>query len=191
MTNIPLGLITCGAVIVGLGVLWALRIYNKLVAVSVLLDEAWSGIDVQLKRRYDLIPNLVATVEGYGVHERSIFEQIAQSRAAAMGATTLDGKAQAEAGLTGALKTLFAVVENYPDLKAATNYLDLQKQLSVIEQDIQLSRRYYNGAARNYNMLVASFPPKLIASLFNFVARPYFEIGDAGHRESPHVSFKR
>jgi len=190
MTILLVSLIVIGA-LVTISVLWSLRIYNRFVSLNALLDEAWSGIDVQLKRRYDLIPNLVATVEGYGVHERSIFEQIARSRSAAMGASTFESKAQAEAGLTNALKTLFAVVENYPNLKAAENYLALQQQLSSIEQDIQLSRRYYNGATRNYNTLVASFPSRLVASVTGFSLRPYFELIDISQRDAPQVSFKR
>jgi len=178
------------AVIAGIFLLWAAGAYNGFVRLSALVDEAWSGIDVQLKRRYDLIPNLVSTVEGYSVHERAIFERIAQARAAAMGATTVEGKAQAEAGLTGALKSLFAVAENYPDLKASQNFLSLQHQLSTIEQEVQLARRYYNGACRNYNTRVASVPASLIASISGFKIRPYFEMSDVAQREAPSVSFK-
>jgi LemA protein len=164
--------------------------YNRLVRLNALLDEAWSGIDIQLKRRYDLIPNLVATVEAYSVHEKTIFERIAHARAAAMSAHSIEAKSNAEIGLSAALRSLFAVVENYPDLKAAENFLALQQQLSTIELELQLARRYYNGAARNYNTAIATVPTSVIASAAGFGARPYFELSDTGHRENPSVSFK-
>lgn len=175
--------------IIGLVVLWAISTFNSLVHLKALIDEAWSGIDVQLKRRYDLIPNLVATVKQYASHEKGIFDEIARMRAASMSATTIDQKADAEKGLTQALRTLFAVAENYPNLKANENFLALQKELSVLEHEIQLSRRYYNGAARNYNVRVQSFPSRIVASVGGFGSVPYFELAGADQRENPRVQF--
>lgn len=162
--------------------------YNNLVRLKALTDEGWSGIDVQLKRRYDLIPNLVAVVKQYSFHEKDVLENVTKMRSSALGAQTVTEKADAEKGLSSALKTLFAVAENYPQLKANENFLQLQQQLAQIETEIQLGRRYYNGAARNYNIAVASFPSNIIAGLFHFVKAPYFEIG-AEERETPQVKF--
>ena len=185
-----LGLI--GIIILGLGILtalWGVISYNRLVQLKSLSDEGWSGIDVQLKRRYDLVPNLVAVVEGYKIHEREVLENVTKMRAASMGATTIEEKGLAEKGLTGALKTLFAVVENYPELKANENFLSLQQQLSSLETEIQLARRYYNGAARNYNIAVRSFPSNIIANTFGFAALHYFELDSSAEREVPKVKF--
>lgn len=170
--------------------LWFISGYNRLVSLKALLSEAWSGIDVQLKRRYDLIPNLVATVKGYSIHEKSVLENVTQMRAASVGATSITEKARAEAGLSGALKTLFAVAENYPDLKANENFLSLQKDLGAIEQDLQLARRYYNGTVRNYNVMVQTFPSRIIASMGGFTIAPYFEVGSEGERQAPKVTFE-
>lgn len=169
--------------------LWFMGIYNRLVSLKALVDEAWSGIDVQLKRRYDLIPNLVTTVKQYSTHEKEIFEKVAQMRALAMGATSVAEKGHAEAGLSAALKSLFAVVENYPQLRANENFMSLQKELSAIEHEIQLSRRYYNGAVRNYNIVVQSFPSSIIAGVAGFAKAQYFELGSASERENPKVQF--
>lgn len=169
--------------------LWAITSYNRLVQLKSLTDEGWSGIDVQLKRRYDLIPNLVAVVKQYSFHEKDVLENVTKMRAASMAATSIDGKVEAEKGLTGALKTLFAVAENYPDLKANENFLGLQQELSALENEIQLSRRYYNGAARNYNISVRSFPSNLVAGMFGFVLVPYFELNRVEEREAPKVKF--
>jgi len=168
--------------------LWFIIGYNRFVHLKALINEALSGIDTQLKRRNDLIPNLVATVKGYSVHEKSIIEEIVRMRAASVGATNINEKASAEAGLTQSLKTLFAIAEQYPDLKANTNFLELQKELSAIEQELSLARRYYNGAARNYNVAVASFPSRIIASVGGFEQVPYFE-AHATERETPKVHF--
>lgn len=170
-------------------VFWFVSGYNRLVRLKALVDEAWSGIDVQLKRRYDLIPNLVAVVKQYGVHEKGIFENVARLRTQAMNATTVDEKSQAEAGLSQTLKSLFAVAEAYPELKANENFLALQKELGGIEQEIQLARRYYNGTGRNYNIVVTSFPSSVIASFTGFKSAPYFELTAAGERETPKVTF--
>ena len=187
MTTLALiGLLGGIAVIIGL---WFISGYNRLVHLKALVDEGWSGIDVQLKRRYDLIPNLVATVKQYSIHEKGVFEEVTRMRSVAMNATGVQEKSQAEAGLTQALKTLFAVAENYPDLKANENFLALQKELSVIEHEIQLSRRYYNGTARNYNIGVQTFPTSIIASVAGFHRAPYFELTTAAEREAPKVQF--
>lgn len=168
--------------------LWGIFSYNNLVRLKALVDEGWSGIDVQLKRRYDLIPNLVAVVKQYSIHEKEVLEKVTELRSRAMSAQTVQEKADAEKGLTQALKTLFAVSENYPNLKANENFLQLQQQLAQLEHEIQLGRRYYNGAARNYNIVVASFPSNVIAQVFHFAKVAYFEIG-AQERETPRVNF--
>lgn len=169
-------------------ILWSTGIYNQLVKLKALVEEAWSGIDVQLKRRYDLIPNLMETVKGYSIHEKEIFTQVAKMRSAAMNADNISEKAQAESGLTQVLHRLFAVAENYPQLKANENFLGLQKELSAIESEIQLSRRYYNGTARNYNIKVNTLPSNIIASISAFKPVSYFEISNV-ERETPRVKF--
>ncbi len=179
-----------GIVVLCLGVfLWAVASYNALIHAHALVKEGWSGIEVQLKRRYDLIPNLVATVRGYATHEKGIFESIAQARAASVGAQDIAQKSMAEGQLSGFVKTLFAVAEQYPDLKANHNFISLQKDLMTIEEEIHLARRYYNGAVRNYNILIRQFPRTLIASLAHFSPEHYFEINDHQQREVPHVYF--
>ncbi len=170
-------------------ILWAVTRYNNFVHLKALVDEGWSGIDVQLKRRYDLIPNLVAVVKQYSIHEKDVLEKVTKMRAAAMGAQTIDEKIVAEKGLTSALKTLFAVAENYPTLKANENFMHLQQQLATLETEVQLARRYYNGAARNYNINVARFPSNFIATTFRFTKAPYFELSNAEEREVPKVKF--
>jgi LemA protein len=168
---------------------WLMTSYNSFVRLKAIVDEAWSGIKVQLKRRYDLIPNLVATVKQYSLHEKTVLETVAQMRSASMNATGVADKAAAEAGLTGALKTLFAVAENYPDLKANQNFLELQKELMKLEEEIQLSRRYYNGAARNYNIMVQSFPSKIVASSTGFEKAPFFDLDSPSEAQAPKVEF--
>jgi LemA protein len=170
-------------------VVWVIGIYNGLIRLKNLVDEGWSGIDVQLKRRYDLIPNLVAVVKQYSIHEQSVLENITKYRSAAMSATTVVDKSEAEEGLTKALKTLFAVSENYPNLKANENFMALQKSLMDIENDIQLARRYYNGTVRNYMNAKMSFPDNIIASIFGFVPAAYFELASSEQREAPRVNF--
>ena len=180
-----------GFIWVGIGILlilWAVMTYNALVRSKTLVDEGWSGIDVQLKRRYDLIPNLVAVVQQYTVHEKSVLEDVTKMRSISMGAKSLEEKVAAEQGLTAALKTLFAVSEKYPDLKANENFLALQQELSALETEIQLARRYYNGASRNYNSSVMSFPANIMARLFGFAPVVYFEI-EREERELPKVKF--
>jgi LemA protein len=151
------------------------------------MKEAWSGIDVQLKRRHNLIPNLVTTVKGYSKHERNLFEDITEKRAKSTQVDNIKDKSAAETDLSGMLKNLFAVVEDYPDLKANENFLDLQNQLTEIEDQIQLSRRYYNGTVRNYNIRVESFPNNIVAGIFKFKPEDFFEITFVTERKTPEV----
>lgn len=183
-----IALIVIGALILS-AISWFVGIYNRLVKSKALLDEGWSGIDVQLKRRYDLIPNLVKVVKQYGFHEKDVLEKVTKLRSVAMGSQDLEGRVAAETGLTSALKTLFAVSENYPDLKANKNFLALQEQLSAIENDVQLARRYYNGTARNYNVVVKEFPSRFVANMTGYIKAPYFEVDAPEERKSPDVKF--
>ena len=169
--------------------LWAVAIFNKLVKNRNLVLEGWSGIDVQLKRRYDLIPNLVETVKGYAGHEKEVLARVVELRNSAAQAQTASEKAPIENMLTQTLRQLFALAEAYPDLKANQNFLDLQGQLSEIEEQIQFSRRYYKGTARDMNILVQSFPSNLIARSFGFNEADYFEIELATERETTKVEF--
>jgi len=164
-------------------------IYNKLITLRAMVDEAWSGIDVQLKKRHDLIPNLVKTVQGYATHEKSLFENITRLRNLSIEAKSVKEQEEAEVGLSGALGRLFAVVENYPELKANQNFLELQKELAVVENDLQRARRYYNGSVRNYNILVEQFPSVLVAKAFNHTKREFFDIKDETERAVPSVDF--
>jgi len=182
-----MSLIILVVILVLIGVFIA-GMYNSLVQLRVRADNAWSDIDVQLKRRHDLIPNLVETVKGYAAHEKGTFEDIAKFRSMAMQATTPEGKAVAENQLTGALKTLFAVAENYPELKASQNFSALQAQLSETEDSIQNSRRYYNAVVRDLNTKIQSFPTNLLAGMFNFQQRQFFETA-AADREPVAVKF--
>ncbi|MBT8379974.1 MAG: LemA family protein [Ignavibacteria bacterium] len=162
-------------------------IYNLFIRDKNLIKEAWSGIDVQLKRRHNLIPNLVATVKGYSKHERDLFEEITEKRAKSTEIKNIKEKAAVEADLSGMIKSLFVVVEEYPDLKANQNFLDLQNQLVEIEDQLQYSRRYYNGRVRNYNIRVESFPSNIIAGIFDFKQEEFFEITLATERKTPEV----
>jgi LemA protein len=164
-------------------------IYNSLVQLRVRCDSAWSDIDVQLKRRHDLIPNLVETVKGYAAHEKGTFENIAKFRSQAMQATTPGDKAAAENQLTGALKSLFAVAENYPELKASEEFTQLQGSLSQTEDSIQNARRYYNAVVRDLNTKIQSFPSSILAGMFGFQPRQFFEVADAQDREPVAVKF--
>jgi LemA protein len=162
--------------------------YNGLVQLRVRCDSAWSDIDVQLKRRHDLIPNLVETVKGYATHEKSTFEDIAKFRSQAMQATSPNDKAVAENQLTGALKSLFAVAENYPELKASEQFTQLQASLSQTEDAIQNARRYYNAVVRDLNTKIQVFPTNILAGMFGFQARQFFETSEAD-REPVAVKF--
>ena len=168
---------------------YAVGIYNKLVKLKNLVAEAWSGIDVQLKKRYDLIPNLVETVKGYAAHEKETFENVTKARAAAQQATTVEGQQVAENKLNGALMNLMAVAERYPDLKANTNFLELQGALSAIEGDIEKARRYYNGNVREQNTLIDSFPSNVVANSFNFAKSTFFELENPAEKNAPQVKF--
>ncbi|MFH0923300.1 MAG: LemA family protein [Candidatus Falkowbacteria bacterium] len=167
-------------------------IYNSLIRLKNRVDEAWSDIDVQLKRRYDLIPNLIETVKGYASHERETLEKVVQARNAAMQAQSGgDAKKQAEAEnmLSSTLKSIFALSESYPDLKANTNFLELQRELSDTENKIQASRRFYNGNVRDFNTKLQVFPTNIIADMLKFKAREFFEIEDEKEKENIKVKF--
>jgi LemA protein len=172
-------------------ILYLVFVYNGLVKARQIAEEAWSGIDVQLKRRADLIPNLIETVKGYAAHEKSTLEEVIamRNRAQAVPAGDVEGRAAAEGALSQALGKLFALAEAYPDLKANENFAELQRSLETIEGEIQMSRRYYNGAARDLNVKVESFPSNLIANAFRFVKAGYFEISNEADRAVPQVKF--
>jgi len=166
--------------------------YNRLVTLRQRVREAWSDIDVQLKRRYDLIPNLVETVKGYAAHEKGVFEAVTQARANAISAGASgspEQRAQAENILTGALRSVFAVAEAYPQLQASQNFRDLQENLTATEDKIAFARRFYNGNVRDYNTGLQTFPTNILAGMFGFTAEQYFELADAKEREAPKVSF--
>jgi LemA protein len=178
-------------IVIGLLVLIAfvlVALYNSLVQLRVRADNAWSDIDVQLKRRHDLIPNLVETVKGYAAHEKGTFENIAKFRSQAMQATTPEAKAEAENQLTGALKSLFAVAEAYPQLKASEEFTQLQNSLNQTEDTIQNARRYYNAVVRDLNTKIQSFPTNMLAGMFGFQQRQFFETA-AAEREPVAVKF--
>lgn len=172
-------------IIIGVLLLALVVIYNGLVRSKIRVDEAWSDITVQLKRRLDLIPNLVDTVKGYAKHEKTVFEKVTQARAQAISATSVKETAKAENQFEGALKSLFAVAEAYPDLKANENFKELQEELVDTEDKIQAARRFYNGATRDYNIKIKVFPTNMFASLLGFKAREFFEVEDRATAEKP------
>lgn len=179
-------------IILGVIVLWLILVYNGFIRLVNRSKEAWADIDVQLKRRYDLIPNLVEAVKGYASHERGVFESVTEARTRALNAEAkgdVKGVAQAENMLAGALKTLFAVSENYPDLKASENFKELQLELSDTENKIQAARRFYNSVVRDLNTRIESFPYNLIAGVFNFKKRDFFELEEKEAREPVAVKF--
>jgi len=178
-------------IIVAVIVVWLIATYNRLIQLNVRTDEAWSDIDVQLKRRYDLIPNLVETVKGYATHEKEAFENVTKARAAALGAKGVEEKAEAENQLTGALKTIFAVAEAYPDLKANQNFLELQRELTDTEDKIQASRRFYNANVRDMNIAVQTFPTNMFAQSLGFKKRDLFELGEEVAKEPVKVDFSK
>ena len=177
------------AVIFVLLVIFVIGMYNGLVRLKIQCDNAWADIDVQLKRRYDLIPNLVETVKGYAAHEKDTLEGVINARNRAMTATTPADKAQAENMLTGALKSLFALAEAYPQLRAIESFTSLQNSLSEIEDTVQNARRYYNAVVRDLNTKIEQFPTNLIANMLGFKERQFFEVAVAAEREAPKVSF--
>jgi LemA protein len=177
---------------VALVVLWVIFAYNRLIVLKNRTKEAWSDIDVQLKRRYDLIPNLVETVKGYASHEKEALENVIKARAAAMSAKESGDPqkmGQAENMLSGTLKSLFALSENYPDLKASTNFLELQRELRDTEDKVQASRRFYNTNTRDLNTKIETFPTNLIAKIFGFAKVDFFEVEGAEERQAPQVKF--
>jgi LemA protein len=167
---------------------YAIVIFNRLVRLRQMVNEAWSGIDVQLKRRSDLVPNLVEAVKGYAAHERGVLEEVTALRGAArvVAADDVAGRAKAESVLSAGVGKL---AESYPELKASGNFLELQKQLTALEDDLQMARRYYNGAVRNLNVAVQAFPNSVIAGACGFAPRDFFELADAGERDAPQVQF--
>jgi LemA protein len=184
--NMGIGLVLL--IIVGVALVWLISVYNGLIKIKNRVDEAWSDIDVQLKRRYDLIPNLVNTVKGYAAHERELFEKVTAARTAAMSAGTPAEKEKAENILSGTLKSLFAVAEAYPDLKANQNFLELQRELTDTEDKIMASRRFYNGNVRDFNTKIQVFPTNIIAGMLNFTKREFFE-AEEGEKEPVKVEF--
>ncbi len=175
--------------VLGLFIVSLIAIYNGLIRRRNRVEEAWSDIEVQLKRRYDLIPNVVETVKGYATHERGVLENVTRARTLAMGAKTAEEHARTENALTSTLKTLFAVAEGYPDLKANANFLDLQRELADTENKIQSARRFYNGNVRDYNTAIESFPTNLVAGFFRFVKKEFFDLEEEAAREPVKVSF--
>ncbi len=176
-------------VVVGIVLLVAIWLYNSLVRARNRVDEAWAQIDVQLTRRHDLIPNLVEVVKAYAAHERQVLEEVTRARAEAVGAHGVGQQAQAEAHLDGALRSLFAVSEAYPDLKASQNFLELQRELTSTEDRIAYSRQYYNSAVQRYDTRRQTLPTSLVARLASFEDREYFEVADAAVREVPGTTF--
>ncbi len=183
------GWIVIGVVVVLL--LYAVGIYNRLVRLRALVKEGFSGITVQLRRRADLIPNLVETVQGYATHEREVFDEVTRARAATVNAGSVEATAQADAQMTGLLGRLFAVAEAYPELKANTNFLQLQDQLASIEGELQGARRYYNATVRDLNSTIQSFPPVVIARPMGFTEEPFYQDDDPAIQSAPKVAFPR
>lgn len=176
--------------VVVLVVLFAIVIYNKLVRLRNTVKSSWSDIDVQLKKRYDLVPNLVETVKGYASHERAVFEKVTEARSAAMNAASPGEKARAENMFRETLKSLFAVAEAYPELKANANFMELQTQLKGLEDNIEYARRYYNAVVRDFNVLIESFPSNIVASQFRFEQAEFFELeAPEAERKPVKVSF--
>jgi LemA protein len=171
-------------------VVWAVGVYNGLVRLRNGSESAWSDIDVQLKRRWELIPNLVETVKGYASHERQTLEEVIAARGNAMAASGPEAKAGAEGGLSRALRQLFALAESYPELKANQNFLELQSELSALEDTIQKARRYYNAVVRDLNTRIEIFPASLVAQTTGFTRKDYFELDDEAERSAPTVSFE-
>ncbi len=172
-------------VVVVLLVLWFIFSYNGFVRLITRAEEAWADIDVQLKRRYDLIPNLVETVKGYATHEREAFENVTKARATALGAQSIPDHAKAENMLSGALKSIFAIAEAYPDLKANQNFLELQRELSDTENKIQAARRFYNTNVRDLNTALRTFPNMIVGRMFSFTPREFFELEEGSEQKEP------
>jgi len=178
------------AIAIVLAAVWAIFSYNLLVTLTNHAKEAWSDIDVQLKRRHDLIPNLIETVKGYMTHEKNVLEDVTKARTQALSAQNLSDKDAAENQLSSTLKSLFAVSENYPQLKASENFMELQRELSDTENKIQAARRFYNSNVRDLNIRIEKFPPSLIAQMFHFSKMELFGLESPAEKEVPKVSFK-
>ena len=177
------------AVIIVVVLIWLVSIYNKLVRNKNMVEEGWSGIEVQLKRRSNLIPNLIEVVKGYMGHETKLLSEITQLRSQSKNTQAVSEKGKVETALTRSLGNLIAVAESYPDLKANQNFLDLSDELSQIENDIQMARRYFNGTVRNLNIMIEAFPSNLVAGQFGFTKADFFEIEEPADREVPDVKF--
>jgi LemA protein len=184
-----IGWIVVGVIVLGL--LYLIAIYNRLVRLRALVKESFSGITVQLRRRADLIPNLVETVQGYASHEREVFEEVSKARSATVSAGGVEATAKADTQMTGLLGRLFAIAEAYPDLKANQNFLQLQDQLANIETELQGARRYYNATVRDLNSTIQSFPPSLIAKPAGFTEEPFYQDEDPAIQSAPKISFAR
>jgi len=176
-------------IVAGLLVLYVIVTYNNLVTLKNRVDNGWAQIDTQLQRRYDLIPNLVETVKGYAKHESEVFERVTMARASMANASTVGEKAEADNMMTGTLKSLFAVAEAYPDLKANTNFRELQVELTNTENKVSFARQFYNDTVKRFNIGIQKFPQNIIANMLNFKAREYFEVDSPEVRTAPKVSF--
>ena len=176
-------------IVVVLIIIWLIAVYNSLIKSRNRVDEAWADIDVQLKRRYDLIPNLIETVKAYASHEKETFQKVTEARSKAMQAENVEEKAKAENALSETLKSLFAVAENYPDLKASQNFMQLQDELVDTENKIQAARRFYNGNVRDFNTKIQIFPTNLIAGMLGFKKYDFFQVEEEAAREAPKVKF--
>lgn len=176
-------------IILAVVVVWIISIFNRLVRLKNQTDEAWSDIDVQLKRRYDLIPNLIETVKGYATHEKSVLEDVTKARTEAMGAKTFADKSAKENALSETLKSLFAVAENYPNLKANENFAKLQDELTDTEDKIQAARRFYNGNVRDFNIAIESFPSSVVAGMFHYIKREMFQLEEKAASDPVKVKF--
>jgi LemA protein len=175
--------------IVVIALFYGVSVYNKLVRNRTMMEEGWSGIDIQLKKRHDLIPNLIETVKGYASHEKETLNQVIEARNSALKAEGISAQKTAEKQLNSALANIFALGEAYPDLKANTNFIQLQEELANIESDIEKSRRYYNATVRGNNIMIESFPSNIVANMGNFDMGEFFEIEDSGERDNPKVKF--
>ena len=181
------GLLILGGVVLAVS-LWLISSYNSMVRLRNMVQNSWAQIDVQLKRRFDLVPNLVETVKGYAAHEKEVLEKVTQARSMVQSAQSIDQRQQAENQLTNTLRSLFAVAEAYPQLKANDNFRDLQQQLTVLEEKIAFSRQFYNDTTMKFNTTIQSFPTNLLAGMFGFQALPYFEVDDV-QRQAVQVKF--
>lgn len=175
--------------IIGIIGLWLVSKYNSFIKLRLNVEEAFSTMDVYLKKRFDLIPNLVETVKGYASHESQTLEKVIQARNNISNASSIEGKLEAENQLTSTLRSLFAVSEAYPDLKANENFIDLQNSLKSVEEDIAMSRKYYNGTVKQFNTAILVFPASIVANMFNFTSKPMFEVSDNEERENVKVQF--